>query len=136
MNENELRIGNLVHHLDNWSHRQPEQDFKEFDFKWEDRDWYAIGECTMDLKDILPIPLTEEWLVKFGFINYIINYYLPIPEIKAEIHFEMFRKEYVCILYCSTGSFIPNDIKYVHQLQNLYFCLTGEELVYDTDQPA
>jgi hypothetical protein len=30
------------------------------DFKWEDRDWYAVGECGMDLDDIRPIPLTEE----------------------------------------------------------------------------
>jgi hypothetical protein len=26
------------------------------------------------------------------------------------------------------GQFIPNDVKYLHQLQNLYFALTGEEL--------
>jgi hypothetical protein len=26
----ELRIGNWVHHKDNWSYRQPKQDFKEF----------------------------------------------------------------------------------------------------------
>jgi hypothetical protein len=77
-----------------------------------------------------PIPLTEDWLLKFRFIKSTAakSIYLSIPELKAEIHFEFFRGGLVCVLYCSTGSFIPNDIKHVHQLQNLYFALTGEEL--------
>lgn len=77
-----------------------------------------------------PIQLTEEWLVKFGFVKSPANnsIYLSVPELKAEVHFEDFRGALVCVLYWSTGSFIPNDIKYVHNIQNLYHALTGQEL--------
>ena len=66
MTENELRVGNWCHHKDDWSYRQPEQDFKEFDFKWNESDWYALGECTLSFDNIEPIPLTEEWLIRCG----------------------------------------------------------------------
>ena len=66
-----------------------------------------------------PIPLTEEWLVKFGFYKD-----------KLEVglyHFndlEIFLPNY----FTWKTQFIDN-IKYVHQLQNLYFALTNEELI-------
>ena len=82
-------------------------------------------------QSIKPIELTEEILLKCGFKKTPANnsYYLPITKLKAEVHFEIFRGELVCVLYCSTGSFIPNNIKYVHELQNLIHSLTGEELI-------
>ncbi len=72
---------------------------------------------------IQPIPLTEEWLLKFGAISnpYKDRYELPV------------KNEFIFIDcdQCRT----PNlwmakypHIKHVHQLQNLYFALTGEEL--------
>ncbi len=67
-----------------------------------------------------PIPLTEKWLEKFGFIN---------------SGFRTYRLEILDIDYIATTDvflFCINDgsisIKYVHQLQNLYFALVGEEL--------
>lgn len=68
-----------------------------------------------------PIPLTEEWVLKLGFKNKTIY-------IKG-----------ICLYLVNegmSGGFQDNeygineyvDIKYVHQLQNLYFALTGEEL--------
>ena len=77
-----------------------------------------------------PIPLTEEWLLKFGFT--LDCEYTPYG--KAEIYrnddmdvvlsgvFKGVNIPYVC-----DDSFIVN-VKHVHQLQNLYFALTGEEL--------
>jgi hypothetical protein len=66
------------------------------------------------------IPLTGEWLLKFGFDEHAIGYY---------------NKDFVIFLsYANTGlhQYRLRDfntiIKYVHQLQNLYFALTGEEL--------
>ena len=77
-----------------------------------------------------PIPLTEEWLVKFGI----------------ELNFEELESGFK-LLYWVKGAFnleIDKDgkiyfevyshyieVKYVHQLQNLYFALTGEELKQD-----
>jgi hypothetical protein len=62
-----------------------------------------------------PIPLTEEWLFKFGF------------ERKYDTCFQY--KDFIL-----NDKFIMMDIditiqlKYVHELQNLYFALTREEL--------
>ena len=67
--------------------------------------------------DLEPIPLTEEWLLKFGF------------ERLGSGRFDFKTFTY----YLHDGSFYNKTsrlctIKYVHQLQNLYFALTGEEL--------
>lgn len=71
-----------------------------------------------------PIPLTEEWLDKFGFDKHSINPF-------------WFRKKQLCISLVGKIELISWDmqifkidteIKHVHQLQNLYFALTGCEL--------
>ena len=74
-----------------------------------------------------PIPLTEEWLLKFGFkahtyedevFGYFLNDFGYINEYQFRIrNFIDFE-----------GIIIPKAIKTVHQLQNLHFALTGEEL--------
>lgn len=73
-----------------------------------------------------PIPLTEEWLLKFGFEFHINancqNFYYEKDAficIRGDEDFEWFRYY--------NGDFY-HELKYVHQLQNLYFALTGEEL--------
>jgi hypothetical protein len=66
-----------------------------------------------------PIPLTEEWLLKFGFK-------------KVEGWDDMFYFEignFQVYEYNVSGfEFNDFDIKHVHQLQNLYYALTNEEL--------
>ena len=83
--------------------------------------------CVHDNDRAKPIPLTEEWLIKFGFKtpegylagNYILGDY--------RVNIEDF------VLWRVDGAYEGDTylvgIKYVHQLQNLYFALTGEELV-------
>ena len=78
---------------------------------------------------IRPIPLTEDWLLKFGGKKDEGNdVYLPISK---GIDMRLYIKE-DHILECK-GQVCPfkeyNHIKCVHQLQNLYFALTGEELI-------
>ena len=80
---------------------------------------------------ILGIPLTEEWLIKFGFgINK-----RPSKDIYIEFNPRMailFNQGNVGEMdLVQDGKFISfkhGHIKYVHQLQNLYFALTNEEL--------
>lgn len=122
---NELRIGNLIHPEFPMRIVSIYTDSVNADFDGNEGDVFEYA-----AKYIEPIPITEECLLKFGFkISPSANsFFLSIPELKAEIHFEKFRGALVCVIYCGTGSFIPNDIKYAHTLQNLYFSLTGEEL--------
>ena len=68
---------------------------------------------------IKPIPLTEEWLLKFGF------------ETKDKVfwdagNFRVGQDRWGGYDYVNRR--VDIDLKYVHQLQNLYFCLTGIEL--------
>jgi hypothetical protein len=66
-----------------------------------------------------PIPLTEEWLLRFGFYkdtNYYTNHLI-------ETSF-MFKRTMIH----QSGEVNVKYLEYVHQLQNLYFALTGEEL--------
>lgn len=69
------------------------------------------------LTEIKPITLTEEWLIKLGAKKDKIDntYYLSELEIMLP---NFFRYK----------TSIISRIDYVHQLQNLYFVLTGEEL--------
>ena len=76
-----------------------------------------------------PIPITNERLIKLGFRKTFNNLlFLPMPSIKSEIHYETHNYGNVVTIESSTGMLIPNNIEFVHQLQNLYFALTGTEL--------
>jgi len=85
-------------------------------------------------KDIEPISLTPEILEKCGFENddnLSIRYSLRILDdyelVFGRFDFEPDRKG---IWLDCDDSFYSKDLKitYVHQLQNIYFALTGEEL--------
>ena len=70
-----------------------------------------------------PIPLNEEWLVKFGFETDNIEWWNGI------ISIGIYKDG---LFYCPTGEIslrIGKEIQYLHQLQNLYFTLIGEELI-------
>ena len=69
---------------------------------------------------IQPIPLTEEWLLKFGFEKNITT------DLHPTFSYDILNVN-DGIVYVLNYGFV-NHIKYIHQLQNLYFALTGEEL--------
>lgn len=98
-----------------------------------------------NIKYINPVPLTEEWLLKFGFekkengwfeIIYKVRYENAVDNLIAAHDVEISinaTSNFVCI--CNTAlkeersiSSTKNKVKYVHQLQNLFFALTGKEL--------
>ena len=83
-----------------------------------------------DYDRIRPIPLTEEWLLKFGFeINRQTKEENNIWRCYSEEGF--FEVEQI-----GTSFFLDDNhcygtkIDYVHQLQNLFFALTAEELTF------
>lgn len=91
-----------------------------------------------DLRLFQPVPLTEEWLIKFGFEAYSthVNYIeLQIKSNKPSNHVVIrygLQRDYFNIFNHSECDFTEmqylTEVKFVHQLQNLYFALTGEEL--------
>lgn len=109
MKATELRIGNLVNYriVDELSKRKDY--FEASVITAEDIRILSIrGEKD---KDYRPIELTEDWLLKLGFEKEITN--------NGTIYYE------------NENISIEGELKHVHQLQNLYFALTGEELKYD-----
>ena len=78
---------------------------------------------------VVPIELNVEWLQKFSK-SMDVGYWISVTNLKSELHFEIYRNEIVTILKGQFCNLILDNIKYVHQLQNLYFALTGCELQY------
>lgn len=79
-----------------------------------------IGESIEHYDDIVGVSLTEEWLLKVGFKHiYDDWYYNSIMSINIS-------KKIINI-----DNFCVSNIEFVHQLQNLYFALTGEELTFN-----
>jgi len=113
MNTKELRLGNIIKGFTTEEVRS---------ISGQIINLYAVG-CYS------PVELTEEWLLKFGFKK--------VQEDKYGCHYE--NEE--CWIYLNHNGFdlelITGDerfnllrtYKYVHQLQNLYFAITGKELV-------
>jgi hypothetical protein len=129
MEAKDLMIGNWLHHNGSWSYRQTNtKEFKEFDFQWCESDWYALGECTLFLDNIEPIPLTEEWLLKF--IENFDNTSVVINSFRGKYY--IFTIDGALYYYFTdTGTIERHSskiYKYIHQIQNLYFVLTGTEL--------
>ena len=78
-----------------------------------------------------PIPLTEEWLLKFGFdLNTVKQIKKKIDGSKSvdkSIHIKDGEFNFMNDSCSNAGCYYLTTIKYVHQLQNLYHAL-GEEL--------
>ena len=114
MKANELRIGNLV--IDEDGDTLPIIAInKDFIF-------HSTEGLFSTPNTLRGVPLTEGWLVKLGF--------------KRWGKFDLWKtyQTTVCTIAGTTQSGfelskIPRvEVEYVHQLQNLYFALTGEEL--------
>lgn len=88
------------------------------------------------LKSINPIPLTEEWLVKFGFEQDSSGSCkegwwrsFDIEKTRDKFGVTLIEETGVMEFHYDAGTFEQTiTVKHVHQLQNLYFALTGEEL--------
>ena len=81
-----------------------------------------------DEADYNPIPLNDKWLLKFGFEE-IDNRFFLLRFIVEHGIGQFFGDGYSFRITTSgTESTHASSIKYVHQLQNLYRELTGEDL--------
>ena len=129
MKKTDLRIGNLVGiketalHADGCNHSEAIFEIEEIKKGVVQFKGYHANEY---YKDLNPIPLTEQWLLDFGF----------------KVEREFYDKGKLSISLANPKDYHPNgrvsynswaimesQPKYVHQLQNLYFALTGEDLI-------
>jgi hypothetical protein len=128
MKANELRIGNYLN--GNQGHVVVSEIRLNNSVKIQyNTSSFYVGVC------LKAIPLTKEWLLKLGFIQQgvIINN----NGLTEQCGINYFIKNN--IVYSLSDNQVeldnPNvflcNLQYVHQLQNLYFALTGEELTYN-----
>jgi hypothetical protein len=125
MKASELRIGNLVKKGNDLC---TVKGYYDNLFIVEDNEKIEFKSNVFD--NIKPIPLTEEWLLKFGFLieeNGDVDFSFDFINYGLS-KFEIDQKYYLHI----DGNFDRTEtdtrIEYVHSLQNLFFALTGEEL--------
>jgi len=132
---NELRIGNIL--IDNgFEAIRDSTDIMDSVVSitsiWDSGklDYYIgrkVGEIyeNESIKEFSPIPLTEDWLVRFGFEYFKGNNSYQYDSFMGFTIWGRLKDGFsVHVQDIECG----NPIKYVHQLQNLYFALTGEEL--------
>ena len=115
MKANELRVGNWV---------------EKTEIKYSGLKLYHSEIAINDLihaSSLKPIPLTEEWLLKFGFEK--MGDKFSLKNKKAGVFRFVKTSGNIIVGELEHGrNSISEFITYVHQLQNLYFALTGEEL--------
>ncbi len=75
------------------------------------------------LQEIKPIPITEEWLLKLGFERGENPHFITYK--RGEIELLDNIGQFFRVYYSKTHLM---DIKYIHELQNLFYCITGNEL--------
>lgn len=103
---NELRIGNAIWLVDK-------------DKTYIIQDGHDIDECENN-DMVKPVPLTEEILLKCGFIKCLVG---GVGFDKGKLSVYIGGNT-----YWNSLKIIEGTPKYLHQLQNLYFALTSEEL--------
>lgn len=126
MKASELRIGNYIKLMLN------DQDFVEVQVTANDI------EAVDNKKGVYePIPLKVEWLLKNGFSEENFDYTIPISDCMLE-YLGLMPNDQQCSAYSvyifqgdegeDAHVVYLSDISYVHQLQNLYFAIAGNEL--------
>jgi hypothetical protein len=110
----ELRIGNYV--LRNGFLQEHKETFNEIVVSHND-----ITACVVSSESFKPIPLTEEWLLKFGFEKNKEHGYFEFDRLIVAIH-DGVNQFYLCDI----DIFVK--IETVHHLQNLYFAIRNKEL--------
>lgn len=117
---NELRLGNLIYNIQN------EFDKRQIIVSGITSTMIACKQIVTEHKLFEPIQLTEDWLFRAGFIKQGVYYCKDFGHNNLKIKLGAEIYGYLNFKYF-------NHIQHAHQLQNLYFALTGSELVFSTE---
>ena len=124
MKAKDLMIGNWL----NASNNGFDKHVIVFDFTRDEIQHSDEHQDNIPIGQFKPIPLTEEWLVDFGFIK------LPTKSypLNSQNWCKSDSKNNTFFVYTGSRGFETSQSfilhNYVHQLQNLYFASTGEGL--------
>lgn len=99
--------------------------------------WIKYRKGSIKTKEPLGVKLSETWLLSFGFTRHHNDYFNSVLIIKNVVDFESENpnEEFEFKVFPKTDLQSAMDImnskkiKYVHELQNLYHSITGNELV-------
>lgn len=83
----------------------------------------------VEVEEFEPIPITEALLLKLGFEN--VGFYDNVySKDNIRVHIDKNKEidTVLFIMYNDGGSIFEKEVSSLHQLQNLYFALTGKEL--------
>lgn len=132
MERNQIRIGNIVYDSLNQSYDIVvginNNDTVDFPF-----------ELNNDICFVDGIKINSDIIKTLGFIQdkpteefYVKTYNDPLDKnyIKMTMFFTNNRWT-LCVILGEVSSTVINDIKYVHQIQNAFFMVTGQELEID-----
>lgn len=127
MKASELRRNNLVYRFEEGVGfgivKVTSSEIEELECIEEDADLWNDGFYLTE------IPLTEEWLLRFGFKETEKQTY-EITDFKDCIDFcvSIYEDKVILTFWSYDHIYFRYSEMNVHQLQNLYFALTGEEL--------
>lgn len=132
MEAHELMIGNYITQYlgmdDDGSHYKEQQitgikyEYSDIHIRLDQTDtWHHNG-------NFEPIPLTEDWLIKLGFKNTDTGFEMKMWR-GHTMSLIIVRNKYA-IVACSGPFGLTHSahLNYIHQLQNIFYCLTGEQL--------
>lgn len=119
---NELRIGNTVI----LSHEDDKEEYYNIKFI-NDSEYFPMF--------IKPVIINKEILIQFGFEynndtdSYILSWKEYYSNIYRNIEFKLEDDNHYCSFWIGNNADkLLLNIDYLHQLQNLYFVITGREL--------
>ena len=132
MEAKELRIGNYLK-----TDRECQDDYVEV-VEIYNENYFCTCSAGLNYQKehVKPIPLTEEWLVRFGikkinnsmFRSGALTFQGTTLDNGGELHDRIITSRRGFRI-CLNGKFLVN-LEHVHQLQNLYYSLTQKELIW------
>lgn len=137
MKNSELRIGNLIQCIPSMRKSQDENDYgtigRVLEIGNDEREFEQIYcECSESFEwffkdEYCGIPLSEKLLIIFGFVKSNHSNYDYVDKKTGTIR--LCERDGYYKLEVGRGELFGKQFKYIHHLQNLYFILTGEELI-------
>lgn len=126
MDARDLMVNNIIQYNDSGEHCRVKT-IEEFGMRVE----FSEEETYIEYDQFSPVLLTEEILVKCGFINGGKDkMYYPVPKIQMEFHATLFHGQWIIEIQNHVKP-IVTDVVGLHQLQNLIYAITGNELTIE-----